>query len=221
LPDHFQEFDLDEELESPSGDVFRIGAQDGRIHVEGTSPAVVLTGVGWYLKYVARVDVSWPGSSLSQLPATLPLPASDIEVEANVPHRFALNDTDDGYSGPYRNWTDWEKTIDLLALHGYNEALVTVGQEAVYQATFADFGYSEAELAAWIPAPAHQPWWLMQNMCCVGAPLSPSRHRCQHRSAGTRCCGTLSAQRSRARFAPMSGRTSRKRASSDRSRQRE
>jgi alpha-N-acetylglucosaminidase len=173
LPDHSREFDLSEGLASASGDAFRIGAQDGRIRVEGTSPAVVLAGVGWYLKYVARADLSWPGSSLSRLPATLPLPASDIEVKTNVPHRFALNDTDDGYSGPYRNWDDWEKTIDLLALHGYNEALVTVGQEAVYQATFADFGYSEAELVAWIPAPAHQPWWLMQNMCCVGAPLSP------------------------------------------------
>lgn len=172
LPEHFEQFDLDEGLVSTSGDRFRISSEGGRIRVEGTSPAVVLTGLGWYLKYVARVDLSWPGSSLSKLPDTLPLPADAIEVEASVPHRFALNDTDDGYSGPYRSWSEWEHVIDLLALNGYNEVLMTVGQEAVYQATFQDFGYSEAELATWLPLPAHQPWWLMQNLCCVGSPIS-------------------------------------------------
>jgi alpha-N-acetylglucosaminidase len=172
LPEHAHDFDLDEELESTSGDKFRISAQEGRIRVEGTSPAVVLTGVGWYLKYVAHVDVSWPGSSLSQLPELLPLPTDVIEMDASVAHRYALNDTDDGYSGPYRDWAEWQRMIDLLALSGYNEVLVTVGQEAVYQATFRDFGYSEAELATWLPLPAHQPWWLMQNLCCVGAPIS-------------------------------------------------
>jgi alpha-N-acetylglucosaminidase len=172
LPDHHGSFVLDEQLASASGDMFRIAAHEGRIHVEGTTPAVVLTGVGWYLKYVAHVDLSWPGSSLSRLPATLPLPEEPIEIRAAVAHRFALNDTDDGYSGPYRDWAEWEHTLDLLALHGYNEVLITVGQDAVYQATFAEFGYTLAELAAWIPAPAHQPWWLLQNMCCIGTPMS-------------------------------------------------
>jgi len=102
----------------------------------------------------------------------LPLPAVPIEQTANVPHRYALNDTDDGYTGPYRSWEDWQRLIDVLALHGVNEVLVTVGQEAVYYDTFQDFGYTEQEMREWITLPAHQPWWLLQNMCCFGGPIS-------------------------------------------------
>jgi alpha-N-acetylglucosaminidase len=29
---------------------------------------------------------------------------------------------------------------------------------------FQEFGYGEEELREWIPGPAHQPWWLLQNM---------------------------------------------------------
>src|SRR5919108_163190 len=60
----------------------------------------------------------------------------------------------------------------LLALPGVNEVLVYAGADAVYYDTFREFGYSDAELRAWIPAPAHQPWWLLQNMSGFGGPVS-------------------------------------------------
>src|ERR671922_137088 len=60
----------------------------------------------------------------------------------------------------------------LLALTGVNEVLVYAGADAVYYDTFREFGYSDAELRAWIPAPAHQPWWLLQNMSEFGGPVS-------------------------------------------------
>ena len=66
--------------------------------------------------------------------------------------------------GPIGRGTQWERMIDTLALHGINEVLVYMGAESVYLQTFEKFGYSREELRAWFPTPAHQPWWLLDNM---------------------------------------------------------
>ena len=50
-----------------------------------------------------------------------------VSRRANVVHRFALNDTNDGYTGAYPDWRYWERELDVLALHGYNEILVHAG----------------------------------------------------------------------------------------------
>lgn len=152
-------------------DRFGVSGRDGHIVVEGTSPAVLLTGFGWYLSYVVHANVTFTGDQL-RLPATLPAPDHPIRHDANVANRFALNDVDEGYTEPYADWDYWQHKIDVLALHGINEVLVYQGQAKVYQQTFADFGYTAEELRAWIPQPAHQPWWLLQNMCCFPTPVS-------------------------------------------------
>ncbi|MFB6718738.1 alpha-N-acetylglucosaminidase TIM-barrel domain-containing protein [Kribbella sp. NPDC056345] len=148
---------------------FRVTAVGGRIEVSANSSPALLTGFNRYLKQVAHADVSIMGS---QLPATLPLPTAPISRTSTVEHRFALNDTNEGYTGPYQSWPEWERHLDVLALNGVNEALLYVGQEAVYRETFQRFGYSDLEIRDWIPQPAHQPWWLMQNMCCFNEPVS-------------------------------------------------
>ncbi|MPY46689.1 alpha-N-acetylglucosaminidase, partial [Streptomyces phyllanthi] len=100
-------------------------------------------------------------------------PARPLARSTALPHRFALNDTNDGYTAPYAQWPYWEHQIDLLAAHGCNEVLVIAGMEAVYHRLLKDFGYSDAEARAWLPAPSHQPWWLLQNLSGYGGPLSP------------------------------------------------
>ncbi|MET7615363.1 alpha-N-acetylglucosaminidase [Streptomyces sp. NPDC005408] len=169
LPRHAGQFRL-RALEGPER--FRVTGATGRIEVSGTSPAVLLTAVHWYLKYVCRAHISWSGSQLG-LPALLPGPRGALERSATVPHRFAYNDTHDGYTAPYADWARWERLLDVLALHGCNEVLVTPGQEAVYHRLLMDFGYSDTEARTWLPAPSHQPWWLLQNMSGYGGPLSP------------------------------------------------
>lgn len=151
---------------------FRIGGRRGHVEIAGTGPSALLAGVNAYLDRVARVDVSWNGDSLDRLPDTLPAPQREILQDAAVSNRFALNDTDDGYTGAYRTWQDWEHELDVLALHGINRAFLPVGTEAVYLETFKQFGYSEDELLKWIPQPSHQPWWLLQNMCCFPSAIS-------------------------------------------------
>jgi alpha-N-acetylglucosaminidase len=150
------------------------GSQPPAVVVEGTSTAALLAGVGWYLKYVAGVTVGLPGDSLAQLPPSLPAPTTQLTGSSVVKHRFALNDTENGYAGAYRTWADWERTLDVLALHGFTEVLVAAGQDEVHRRVFAEFGYRLDEVDAWIPAAAHQPWWLLGNLYGVGAPEDPA-----------------------------------------------
>ncbi|KUJ54576.1 alpha-N-acetylglucosaminidase [Streptomyces albus subsp. albus] len=170
LPAHADQFRLTALDGGPER--FRVSGATGRISVAGTSPAVLLTGVHWYLKYTCQAHVSWAGDQL-ELPRRLPAPRGPVERSTTLRHRFAFNDTHDGYTAPYADWGRWERQIDIAALHGCNELLVTTGQEAVYHRLLMDFGYSDAEARGWLPAPSHQPWWLLQNMSGYGGPLSP------------------------------------------------
>ncbi|MFI5634576.1 alpha-N-acetylglucosaminidase [Streptomyces sp. NPDC051664] len=170
LPEHADQFRLT--LLTEGAERFTVVGGRGRIEVAGTSPAVILAGVHWYLKYECDAVISWAGSQLD-LPRRLPAPSAPMERAATVAHRFVFNDTYDGYTAPYADWARWERTLDVLALHGCNEVFLTAGHEAVYQRMLQEFGYSDAEIRAWVPAPTHQPWWLLQNMSVYGGPISP------------------------------------------------
>lgn len=174
LPSRAAQFTLVPVPRAPGSkeDSFAVSGRAGAIVVRGTSPATLLTGVGWYLEHVAGVDIGWPGDSIGRLPATLPAVEGEVTRSASVPHRYALNDTDEGYSGAYRDFASYQRDIDLLALHGVNEVFVPTGAEYTYQETFRQFGYTEAELRAWIPGPAHQGWWLLQNLSGFAGPVS-------------------------------------------------
>lgn len=162
-------------LPESSTEEFTIHGSTGSIHIDGSSASALFMGAHWYLRHVAGVSISWNGDSLDHLPATLPAPSTPIHQRAAVQHRFALNDTNDGYTGPYWTWSQWERLLDVLALHGINEVLVYMGAEAVYQQTFQHFHYSAEELRTWFPTPAHQPWWLLENMSSWVGP-SVSQH---------------------------------------------
>ncbi|EKX62401.1 alpha-N-acetylglucosaminidase TIM-barrel domain-containing protein [Streptomyces ipomoeae] len=172
LPGHADQFRLTLVRREGTGDRFRVSGGTGRVQVQATTPATLLMGVHWYLKYVCGAHLAWNGSQLD-LPRRLPAPARPLERSTALPHRFALNDTNDGYTAPYADWPYWERQIDLLAAHGCNEVLVIAGTEAVYHRLLKDFGYSDEESRAWLPAPSHQPWWLLQNLSGYGGPLSP------------------------------------------------
>ncbi|MGH8158515.1 MAG: alpha-N-acetylglucosaminidase [Rhodanobacter sp.] len=150
---------------------FRISSASGHIRVEGSSTSALLSGVNWYLKYVAQVQISPNGDRLD-LPRRLPLPQATIEQEALYRYRYALNQNTDGYTMAYWDWPRWQREIDVLALSGINAMIVERGMDTVLYQTFRDFGYSDREIRAWITQPAHQNWQLMGNLCCFDGPIS-------------------------------------------------
>lgn len=166
----------------PRAEHFLVEGAGDAIRISASTPSAMLTGFNAYLEQVAGVCVSWNGDSLDRLMrARLPLPTRPLSGEALVRHRYAGNDTDDGYTGSYRSWQQWEREIDVLALHGINELFVPVGAEAVYLDAFQQFGYTRDELLRWIPQPGHQPWWLLQNLS--GFPSAPSFALVEQRAA--------------------------------------
>ncbi|MBW5486981.1 alpha-N-acetylglucosaminidase, partial [Streptomyces bambusae] len=172
LPGHADQFTLVPEASATGPDTFTVSGPAGDITVRGSTGATLLTGVGWYLQHVAGTDIGWPGDSLGILPEVLPGVPAPVTRGALVPHRYALNDTDDGYSGPYRTFEEHQRQVDLMALHGINEVFVQVGAEYPYYRALQRFGYSAEELREWIPAPGHQSWWLLQNLSGFGGPVT-------------------------------------------------
>ncbi|MEU8779501.1 alpha-N-acetylglucosaminidase [Streptomyces sp. NPDC048606] len=183
LPRHARQFTLVADAAAGS-DTFTVSGRAGAVTVRGSTGATLLTGVGWYLQHVAGVDIGWPGDSLGMLPATLPAVPGPVTRSARVAHRYALNDTDDGYSGPYRSFEEHRRQVDLLALHGVNEVFVQIGAEYPYHRALQGFGYSPAELSAWIPGAAHQSWWLLQNLSGFGGPVGDRAMRERARVGG-------------------------------------
>ncbi len=152
---------------------FRISKANGHIKVEGSTPSALLFGVNWYLKYIARVQISPNGIRLGSV-RTWPLPAAVIEKEATYAYRYALNQNIDGYTAPYWSWPRWEHEIDVLALSGINAMIVERGMDSLLYRTFRAIGYTDGEIRDWITQPAHQNWQLMGNLCCFNGPISTS-----------------------------------------------
>lgn len=75
LPGHADQFQLVALAPDGTGDRFRVEGRTGRITVAGTTSAVLLTGVHWYLKYTCRAHLTWAGDQV-ELPGRLPAPAS-------------------------------------------------------------------------------------------------------------------------------------------------
>lgn len=150
---------------------FRISTANAHIKVDGSTPSALLFGVNWYLKYIARVDISSNGDRLGP-PGPWPLPAAAVDIETRYAYRYALNQNVDGYTAAYWDWPRWEREIDVLALSGINAMVVERGMDTVLYRTFRDAGYSDADVRTWITQPAHQNWQLMGNLCCFDGPIS-------------------------------------------------
>lgn len=170
LPQQASQFELGTLAAAGDRERFRISPAGDHIKVEGSTPSALLFGVNWYLKYVAKVQISPNGDRVGS--ARFPLPAHVVEGEARHATRYALNENVDGYTSPYWDWPRWQREIDVLALSGINAMLVERGMDSVLYQTFRDIGYSDDEIRHWITQPAHQNWQLMGNLCCFNGPIS-------------------------------------------------
>lgn len=170
LPHQARQFELGTLPTTNGHERFRISSAKGRIKVEGSTPSALLSGVNWYLKYVAHVQISPNGDRIGASP--FPLPTNVIERETPYAYRYALNENVDGYTAAYWDWPHWQREIDVLALSGINAVLIERGTDSVLYQTFRDVGYSDDEIRQWITQPAHQNWQLMGNLCCYNGPIS-------------------------------------------------
>lgn len=171
LPGRQSEFTFEMIAPDAGRDVFEIAAgPSNTIVIRGNRTLSLTSGFNWYLKHVARCHVSWNGNQLD-LPSPAPAPQSLIRQVSPYLHRNQGNVTAGSYTQAFWNWSRWEKEIDFMALNGITQAVVVPGHQKVWQETLRRLGYSEADIAAYIPNLGHTCWWLFGNLEGEGGPL--------------------------------------------------
>jgi alpha-N-acetylglucosaminidase len=151
-------------------DVFELEAYGGTVVLRGSSGVALASALHWYLRHVAGVNVSHP---LEPVRLTSPLPAVPRRVRRTTPHRYRyfLNYCTFAYTMAWWDWPEWERMIDWMALRGINLPLAITGQEATWQLVLRDLGFSDEQIARFLPGPAYLPWGWMGNVDGLGGPL--------------------------------------------------
>lgn len=157
------------EQQSPD-DFFELDSKGNKIVVRGNNYISVAAGLNWYLKYYAGVQVAWnnPHPRLSNLKFPKPKAAERHTTDMLV--RYYMNYCTFSYSAAFWDWERWEREIDWMALHGINLPLSLTGAATVWRNTLRDLGFDKEQTDDFIAGPAHQAWWLMNNLEAWGGP---------------------------------------------------
>lgn len=155
-------------------EAFQLKSQNGKIIIEATGSNAAAVGLNWYLKNYCHRSMSHMGDNLSPV-NPLPVVKEPITINAVAQYRYALNYCTYNYTMSFYTWEDWEHELDWMALNGVNLMLVANGEEAVWQNVLRRIGYTEKEIADFIPGPAYNAWWLMGNIEGWGGPMPQSQ----------------------------------------------
>jgi len=162
-PQHVATISLETVPAEGGRDAYELETVGGKLVLRGNSGVALASAFYHYLKEFCHAHISWNGDQL-RLPAAMPAVPAKVRVVSPVKHRMAYNYCTHGYTMPFWDKSRWDRELDWLALHGVNMILVIQGQEAVWQNTFTQFGYTKEEMRQWLCSPVHQPWQFMQNM---------------------------------------------------------
>lgn len=159
-------FELSEQ-DSPT-DFFEIDQRAGKVWIKGNNNVSIATGLNWYLKYHASIQITW--NNPKQYLGNLPRVKTPERHSTDVLIRYYFNYCTFSYSMAFWDWKRWEQEIDFMAMHGINLPLSLTGTSTVWRNTLFALGYSKGEVDSFIAGPAHQAWWLMNNLEGWGGP---------------------------------------------------
>ena len=164
-----------EQVKSPT-DFFELDQKGDKVVIRGNNYVSIATGVNWYLKYYAGIQLSWNGMT-AQLPAVLPAVPQKERHETDLKYRYDFNYCTYSYTMAFWDWDRWEKEIDWMALHGINLPLAVVGADVVWYNVLTKLGYTKDEINEFIAGPGFQGWWLMNNLEGWGGPNPDSWYK--------------------------------------------
>lgn len=150
-------------------DFFELDQKGNKVVVRGNNYVSIATGINWYLKYYAGINLSWNGMQ-ADLPEVLPPVLKKERHETDLKLRYDFNYCTFSYSMAFWDWKRWEQEIDWMALHGINLPLAMVGTDVVWKDVLEELGYTREEINAFIAGPGFQAWWLMNNLEGWGGP---------------------------------------------------
>lgn len=172
LPEHYEQV-VCELCESVDGkDVYEIDWIDGKLVLRGNSPVSIAAALGQYLKYDAKVNISWCGCN-TKLPDKLPQ-ATKYRRVIEQKYRVYMNYCTFNYTASWWDFDRWEKEIDLMALNGINMPLSVVGIEACWYYTLLELGFGDEDARAYLAGPAFIAWQWMGNLEGFGGPMPMS-----------------------------------------------
>lgn len=157
------------ECKKSSKDFFELDQSGNKVVVRGNNYVSIATGINWYLKYYAGINLSW-NCMEADLPNILPPVLQKERHETDLKYRYALNYCTFSYSMAFWDWERWEREIDWMALHGINLPLAIVGADVVWKNVLEKLGYTSDEINDFIAGPGFQAWWLMNNLEGWGGP---------------------------------------------------
>lgn len=164
-----------EQVKSPT-DFFELDQKGDKVVIRGNNYVSIATGVNWYLKYYAGIQLSW-NEMTAQLPAVFPAVPQKERHETDLKYRYDFNYCTYSYTMAFWDWDRWEKEIDWMALHGINLPLAVVGADVVWYNVLTKLGYTKDEINEFIAGPAFQGWWLMNNLEGWGGPNPDSWYK--------------------------------------------
>ena len=144
-------------------DFYEIYCRDGKISITASSVSGLTAGFNAYLKEVCGYSIGALSVS-GALPENPPLPKSKISRKSKFLYRYFYNFCTFSYTYAFDDWSDWEKTLDYIALSGYNLVLNPVGLEWVWRETLSEIGYSKKETDDFLCGPAFYAWQWMMNL---------------------------------------------------------
>lgn len=150
-------------------DFFELDQKGDKVVVRGNTYVNIATGLNWYLKYYAGIQLTW-NDMQADLPEALPKVPHPERHETNLSLRYDFNYCTYSYTMAFWDWARWEKEIDWMALHGINLPLAAVGQECVWRNMLLQLGYTKDEINRFIAGPAFLAWWAMNNLEGWGGP---------------------------------------------------
>lgn len=152
-------------------DFYETEAHNGKIRITASSVSGLTAGFNAYLKQICGYSVGALSVS-GTLPEKPPVPKRKISGRSKFLYRYFYNYCTFSYTYAFDDWTDWEKTLDYIALSGYNLVLNPVGVETVWRETLTEIGYSKSEADNFLCGPAFYAWQWMMNLTCWagGAP---------------------------------------------------
>ena len=150
-------------------DFFELDQKGNKVVVRGNNYVSIATGINWYLKYYAGINLSWNGMQ-ADLPEVLPPVLKKERHETDLKLRYDFNYCTFSYSMAFWDWKRWEQEIDWMAIHGINLPLAMVGTDVVWKNVLEELGYTREEINAFIAGPGFQAWWLMNNLEGWGGP---------------------------------------------------
>lgn len=173
LPGRGAEFEMEQIQPDQGRDVFSVGRRGDKVLLRGNNTISLCMALHWYLKYVAKVHLTWCGSRVD-LPERLTLPEKVYTQVVPQKFRSYMNYCTFNYSASWWDWARWEKELDFMALCGVNLPLFTVGLEGVWQETMLEMGFTAEESRAFLSGPAFLAWQWMTNIEGFRGPLPQS-----------------------------------------------